>query len=90
MDRDLHVQTGKRAEERYQVAGELTLRLPNSQTVQGGLMDVSLHGFKIHHSCVDLIPGLEVQVLYSWGKVWAKVVWTRQFGSRYESGFATG
>ena len=61
-----------------------------SKLVEGQLLDVSTHGFKLRHDCLELTPGRKVQVLYSWGKVWAYVIWTKEQGLHYQSGFELG
>ena len=40
--------------------------------VEGELLDASRSGFRLRHKCSELVPGQKVQVLYSWGKVWAR------------------
>ena len=73
------------------MSGSLTLRLPEaSNFIEGQLLDVSTHGFKLRHDCLELTPGQKVQVLYSWGKVWARVIWTKEQGLHYHSGFELG
>ena len=80
-----------RREERREVSDPLTLRLLKaSKLVEGQLLDVNTHGFKLRHDCLELTPGQKVQVLYSWGKVWARVIWTKEQGPHYHSVFELG
>jgi len=69
----------------------LTLQLMEPlRNLQGELLDVSPRGFRIRHSHAELVPGKKVQVLYPWGKVWARVVWSKEHGLDYESGLELG
>jgi len=59
-------------------------------TVQGELLDVSPHGFRIKHNHPELVAGKQFQVLYSWGRVPGRVVWSKKQGLGYESGIELG
>lgn len=80
-----------RSEERQSVAGQLTLRLSDpARSIQGELIDASRRGFRLKHSAAELVPGKRVQVVYPWGNVWARVVWSSPDGAEYQSGFEMG
>jgi hypothetical protein len=70
-------------------AGTVSLHLngPVELVVQGELKDVSLHGFRVRHDNYPIKPGTAVDVSYSWGRVKARIVWTRQLGTQIDSGF---
>ncbi len=88
--REPHLQAvERRREKRQQASGAVTLHLAGTpgEVVSGELLDVSPSGFRIRHHNRALRPGLEVQVIYPWGEVNARIMWTREVGDSIESGF---
>jgi hypothetical protein len=81
-------QVRPRKDKRRGTDGRLVVRLNESgKTIEGDLLDVSRRGFRLRHKQAALRAGQRVQVLYSWGEVWARVKWNRRDGSWYQSGF---
>jgi hypothetical protein len=79
----------RRAEPRKSNAGTVVLETigPGSRRIHGKLVDVSAHGFRMRHSYFGLTPGDEVIVAEGIAARRLRVVWTRIFENRVESGF---
>ncbi len=71
-------------------SGELLIEVTaGGDLVRGQLLDVSRHGFAIRHDHAGFLPGQQVNVVYQWGKVKARVVWTGEREGGMASGFRT-
>jgi hypothetical protein len=55
--------------------------------IEGRLVDVSDHGFRMSHQCPELATGQVVEFRHVEGKGQARVVWNRISPERIESGF---
>jgi len=79
----------QRREERRPGKGNVLVRWsnPRAQEVEGTLVDVSAHGFRMAHACSSLASGQYVQFSHLEAKGRARVVWTRISSDTVESGF---
>ena len=79
----------QRHESRRPGKGNVVVRWssPRAQQVEGTLVDVSDHGFRMAHACSALTAGQFVEFAHFEAKGRARVVWTRITGSSVESGF---
>lgn len=79
----------RRREKRRPIAGPVCLipEEPLARAVNGALLDDSEHGFRATHDEPTLRPGHCVRFEHASGAGRARVVWTRIFGERIESGF---
>ncbi len=69
--------------------GEILIEVRPESIVPGYLLDVSPHGFAISHEYEGFVPGQEVQVVYDWGRVPARVVWAEKRSGGMAAGFRT-
>lgn len=80
----------RRREVRRAASGPATFMLPDPlqpRTVQGSLIDVSDHGFRVSHAFAGLTCGQEVGFEYEGRRGRARVAWTRVTADGVESGF---
>jgi len=80
----------RRREVRRVASGPATLILPDPlqpRTVQGSLVDVSDHGFRVSHAFAGLTCGQEVEFECGGRRGRARVAWTRVTADGVESGF---
>ena len=79
----------RRKEKRVGAGGAVRLRLtePVPANQAGVLLDVSVHGFRVMHTCRTLSSGQIVGFEHAFGSGRARVIWTRVLGDRVESGF---
>lgn len=61
-----------------------------AEEITAELIDISIHGCKVKHRRNDILTGEQFQVIYPWGEVRARVVWTRINGTWVETGFYVG
>ncbi len=79
-----------RREPRTPNAGQLLVELaPDGEMVCGSLLNVSPHGFCITHQHKGFTVGQEVRVVYTWGRVPARVIWVSARGNEIATGFRT-
>jgi hypothetical protein len=80
----------QRSEQRRPASGELLIEIaPDGQSIYGHLLDVSPHGFAIRHQHDNFSPGQQVNVVYPWGKVRARLVWVGERDGSMAAGFRT-
>ncbi len=77
-----------RREPRTQANGELRMEI-GDRLVSCSLVDATPHGFAIRHEYEGFVPGQEVRVVYEWGKVAARLVWTNTRQGVMTAGFRT-
>ena len=79
----------RRLEPRRPLAGGVRLWLENAMAaaIEAELVDHSPHGFRARHDCTHLTTGQAVGFEGPGIAGRARVVWTRMFGGRVESGF---
>lgn len=81
---------GTRREVRAPALGDVSIELTaNGEIVRGFLVDVSPHGFCVAHQHKGFLAGQVVHVLYTWGKVPARVVWVKNCEGEIKTGFRT-
>ena len=78
-----------RREERRPTDGAVRVRYsnPRPMEIEGRLMDVSLSGFRMAHSCVTLASGQMVEFTHTEASGKARVMWNRVVDQRVETGF---
>jgi hypothetical protein len=79
----------QRREPRRTAHGTVMVRIgePKPFVVQGRLVDVSTHGFRMAHECSLLESGQVVEFSHGYAVGQARVVWNRIFEHRVETGF---
>ena len=79
----------KRREGRFLAEGSVRVRLtdPPPSHIDGQLVDISAHGFRMRHTCAVLAAGQVVEFSYASATGQARVVWNRVMPDRVESGF---
>jgi hypothetical protein len=82
VDRRKHPRT------RPQEPSRVVIRNPQGTLIVADLLDVSPSGFRISYEGAYLNPGSWIGVLYPWGEVPARVVWTAVTGIVSETGVA--
>lgn len=65
----------------------LCVKGPKDAIIAGQLVDLSTGGFRVRHDSHSLSEGQEVRLLYRWGDVAARVVWSRDVENAVETGF---
>jgi len=78
---------GSGRETRLAISGNVKLISKDGQQVEAELLDISIHGFRVRHAHPPLASGREFRVIYPWGEVIARVVWSRAVTKWNESGF---
>ncbi len=78
-----------RREERRPTDGAVRVRYanPRPMEIEGRLVDVSLSGFRMAHSCVTLVSGQMVEFTHTEASGKARVMWNRVVDQRVETGF---
>jgi hypothetical protein len=78
----------RRREERQSVDGEVILAPSGTRPllIHAHLVDISISGFRASHSSA-LETGAVVRFRHAWATGEAKVVWNRNSGGHWESGF---
>ena len=79
----------RRAEERYEAEGEVSLVFeePMRHEITGKLADYSQSGFRAVHHCTDLRSGQLVHFRHIVASGTARVIWNRIQQGQVESGF---
>ncbi|MEZ5354662.1 MAG: PilZ domain-containing protein [Bryobacteraceae bacterium] len=79
----------RRTEERINADGEVILAPAGARPVliHAHLVDISLSGFRASHTAASLETGVIVRFRHAWATGEAKVVWNRNSGGAWESGF---
>jgi hypothetical protein len=82
-------QTERRKELRSPASGELWLFVdgPGTLKIEGRLIDLSRHGFRVAHRYAGMAAGCEVRFRHTGGEGKALVVWNRILAGSVESGF---
>ena len=79
-----------RREPRTRATGDIQIEIsPGGKVIPGQLSDVSPHGFAICHEYENFVPGQQVEVVYDWGKVPARLVWVERRKVGLAAGFRT-
>ena len=60
---------------------------PSRHEIEGQLVDVSTHGFRMSHQFHNLEPGQTVQFSHPEAAGQARVIWNRILAARVETGF---
>ncbi len=81
--------TERRHESRQQASGriEFTVQAATQVVFQGELLDMSRSGFRARHERTSLSTGEKVRYAHHGGSGAAKVMWSRIFRGKVESGF---